>query len=267
MADSIEQALQQCLELLRQGITLEQALATYPGQAQELEPLLHAALIAQGGLAVRIPPEVRARVRSCALAEWDRRHQRRGWGWPMPAFGLRLAGAVASIILVMVLGSMGVGTAAAQAVPGDILYPVKEFREGAAQWFARSPEARVALYTGLVRERVEEVRTLVAKKQSSSEAISVALGRLNSHLLSLNNLLEGKTEGLTVPVGPGLAEALRVAAMEQRSAQGALEEALGQAPEEARPELQHAVDTLRQAQARVRAALEAVGASDPPNPK
>jgi len=265
VADSIEQALQECLELLRQGATLEQALARYPGQARELEPLLHTGLIAQGKLGISLPPEVRARVRSRVLAEWDRRHQRRGWGWPMPALRLRLAAAVASIVLVMALGGMGVGTAAAQAVPGDLLYPVKEFREGATLWFARSPEARVALYTSLVRERAEEVRALAAKEQASSQAISIALGRLDSHLLSLNALLEGKAEGRAVPPGPGLVEALQAAATEQWSAQGILEGALGQVPEEARPELRHAADALGQAQERVRAALEATGAVAPPS--
>ena len=138
----------------------------------------------------------------------------------MPAFRLRMAVAVASVLLVMGLGSMGIGTAAAQAVPGNFLYPVKELREGAVIWFTRSPEARIGLYSSLVRERVEEVRTLVAKKQPSSEAISVALGRLNSHLVSLNTLLEEKAEGQAVPPGPGLAEALRAAATEQRVGPG-----------------------------------------------
>jgi len=40
MADTLAQALEECLELLRQGVSLEECLARYPEDAGELEPLL-----------------------------------------------------------------------------------------------------------------------------------------------------------------------------------------------------------------------------------
>ena len=47
MAGRREQALQECLELLRQGLTLEECLTRYPEDAAELEPLLRTAQVAR----------------------------------------------------------------------------------------------------------------------------------------------------------------------------------------------------------------------------
>ena len=40
MADKLAQTLEECLELLSQGVSLEECLARYPEDAGELEPLL-----------------------------------------------------------------------------------------------------------------------------------------------------------------------------------------------------------------------------------
>ena len=40
MADRLEQTFEECLELLSQGVSLEECLARYPEYARELEPLL-----------------------------------------------------------------------------------------------------------------------------------------------------------------------------------------------------------------------------------
>jgi hypothetical protein len=65
MADRIEIVLDECLERLRQGESVEQCLARYPEQAAELEPLLRVAMASQkASLAVEPRPEFKARARN-----------------------------------------------------------------------------------------------------------------------------------------------------------------------------------------------------------
>lgn len=61
MADKLEQTLEECLELMRQGLTLEECLTRYPEDAGELEPLLRS----PAGLAARLlgEPEERGHGR------------------------------------------------------------------------------------------------------------------------------------------------------------------------------------------------------------
>jgi len=65
MAERFENMLDQCLEGLRQGESLEQCLARYPEQAAELAPLLRVAMASQkASSAVKPRPECKARARS-----------------------------------------------------------------------------------------------------------------------------------------------------------------------------------------------------------
>ena len=262
MADEIQDILQQCLELLREGTSLEECLGRYPEEAEEVEPLLQVALAAKSEFAPAISPAVRTRVRGRMLVEWDRRYQRRRWSWHVPIFLPRWAAVAASVVLVVALSGIGSVAAAGGAVPGDPLYPVKEFREAAQLWFTRSPEARVAMYNRLVKERVEEVRTLAAREQTRSNAISLALRRLDSHLTALNALVDENVHRRTA--GPPAAdsdflEELREVVTGQKSAEGVLKGTLDQVPTEARGGLLSALEAIQQARERVGAALEAVG--------
>ena len=159
--DVREEIVEECLELLRQGRSMEECLERYPEEAAELEPMLRVAFSVRSGLAADLPLPARTRMRSRVLAEWDRQHQPRSWNLRLPsvlpgsALFPRWAFAAAILVLALALGGLGTNTAAANTVPGDILYPVKELREGVELWFARSPEAKVEMYTSLVKERVD----------------------------------------------------------------------------------------------------------------
>src|SRR5512142_2154090 len=68
-------ALDNCLQALARGATMENALRRYPELADELRPLLEAALVARGSGRIHVPLDVRRRgrdrllKRSAALAE------------------------------------------------------------------------------------------------------------------------------------------------------------------------------------------------------
>ena len=143
-----QEVVEHCLELLQQGRTLEECLAQYPEEAAELEPMLRVAVSAQSDLAATMPSTTRIRIRDRVMSEWDRQHQPSRWTLSIPSFlsgwtlSPRVAFATAILVLALTLGGLGTNTAAANTVPGDVLYPVKEFREGVQLWFARVPRSQ-----------------------------------------------------------------------------------------------------------------------------
>lgn len=260
MVDRLDEVLQECLELLCQNVPLEECLATYAEDAEELEPLLRAALTSKRQLTPGMPPETRARLRARVLTEWDRSHLPRQRLWGLPSFLPRWAAVAASLVLAIMVGGAGAVTAAGGAIPGDSLYPVKELREGTQLWFARSPEAKVAIYSRLVEERVEEIREVTAKGRT--RPISIAVQRLEGHVADINQLVEESIEKPTdgsPAIAPGLVTQLQDVIAGQKSAEGLLQETFERAPVEARPGLQRALEAIQGGKARVRAALEAAG--------
>ena len=258
--------VEECLELLRQGRSLEECLERYPEDAAELEPILSMAASVRTDLAADMPLEARPRMKARLLAEWDRQHQPRHLRVPslFHNWGLfpRVAFVTASLVLVLVLGGLGTNTAAANTVPGDILYPVKECREGVQLWFARSPEDKVEMYTSLVKERVDEVKKMAAREQADLNAISDALARMEGHLTALNVVVENNLADREFrDVDPGFVEALRKSISEQGAAGGLLEKALDEVPTEGRPEFSDALKAIQLAQERIDSALEIVGNS------
>ena len=165
------------------------------------------------------------------------------------------------LALALALGGLGTNTAAAKAVPGDILYPVKEYREAVQLWFARSPEAKVGMYTNLVKERVQEVKKVVAREQTDLDVISDALARMEGHLTALNVVVERKLSDRAAgeaEVDSGFVEALEKSVNEQRAAGDLLAKALDEVPGESRPDFSNALKAIQRAQQRVDAALEAI---------
>ena len=270
MSDKVHTVLQDCIEMVRQGASPEECLARYPEYAQELEPLLETALTAQRQLPTAMPSmpsALRTRVRARVMAEWDRRHRPRQRFWHPPYLVPRWAASALSVVLVFVLSGTGTVLAAGSSVPGDPLYAVKELREDVSLWFARSPEAKVDIYTRLVKQRAEELMELAVDGKAGS-ASSVA-ARLEEHVSGVNRLVKERIERQTDgPLGPDseLLEKLHEVDRTQQSAAGILQEMLEQAPVESRVGLQRALETIERARDRVGTALEALGQPVSPLP-
>ena len=265
MEARIEDVLQECLELLKKGISIEDCLAQYPDDAQELEPLLQAASLSRQQFAIEMDGATRARLRGRVMGAWDQQHRRHRAGGGIFSIFPRFAAVAASLILVVALSGAGTVAASGGAVPGEALYPVKELREAAALWFARSPEAKVEMYTRLVKERVEEVRELAAKEEASSNTISHALERLEGNLAALHavmNVEVQRQQAEAVGPNPKFIEALEEAADGQQSVHAILKETLDGAPEQAQPGVGAALNAIQQAQESVRAAVEAANAAN-----
>ncbi len=124
MKPTIEEALDTCIEQIRQGSSIDTTVAAYPDFAAELKPLLATA----GELAALPQPPVAlhglmrelSRLAAEAKPRPEPRRIARLWTFPAPVL-LRVAAGVALLFFV----GWGATAVSAQATPGDLMYPVK----------------------------------------------------------------------------------------------------------------------------------------------
>lgn len=183
---SMDSALNDCIDQLAVGRSVEECLRLYPQFAADLRPMLEAGLLARraqyNALEVSTaqnrtrPRVVAAMMGQAALV---RRASYSGW--------LRVA-ALFLIVFIVVLGIAGVSES---SLPGDPLYPVKRLTES-AQLFIGD---RAVLREQFARRRIDEINTLLAQGREAEvefegdvEAVSGAISRI---------------AGLSVRVPPG----------------------------------------------------------------
>lgn len=264
-----------CVEMMRQGKSLEDCLAQYPADAEELKPLLLSATAPSletgaggaGEAGARIPLAMRSRIRTRVLAEWDQRHAPRSRSWGFPSFAPRWAVATVLVLGVVLLGGAGTAVAAQDAVPGANLYSVKQLEEQTRLWFARSPEVKVATYSELVRERADEIRELAARGDSAHTSVAVA--RLEQHISEVSQLVAETAAGgedLPAAFEPNLLETIDAALVGQGPTAAGLNNALELAPDDAYPCLRHSLKAIQSARQRVHAAAENIGRVSPESP-
>lgn len=161
---SIEDILDECLDRLQAGESVEACLARYPVEAAELEPLLRAAVtLTTARLQPR--PEFRQtakhRFQGAVRMERERRAARAGWtGLLSLPWARTWIGAAAAVLLLFVLGS-GTMIVSAESLPDQPLYPVKRFVERAQLALAPSETERADLHLRLADLRVREIAAMV----------------------------------------------------------------------------------------------------------
>ena len=275
MARKFEDILSECLDRVLVGEGIEECLASYQEQADELEPLLRVGLVASRASSVEPSAEFKAaalRRLEAALKHREEQRQKRslvffGWlGWQR-----RLAGAVATLLLLLVLGS-GMVWASDGSLPGDPLYRVKLATEQVRLTFAFSSMSKARLHVTLAEERVNEMVQLAERDKVGR--MEELVQRLASHLEKVGGLAplpipvpvlapapaparvgledESQPKLVTAPGVPGTApgrdiEELR--ALLEASAQrnlSLLEGILEKAPPQAKPALGSSLERLRQ---------------------
>ena len=260
MSRPSEDALQASLELITQGASLDECLARYPDYAGELEPLLAAAIKTRAKLTPGLSHSARGRIRAAVLAEWDHRPAPGRWRWRLPVLVPRWAAVAASVVVALMVSSTGTVLASSSSIPGDALYPVKQVREDVQLWLTRSPEAKVDLYTRLVKQRAEELKALALAGKGGPASIAAA--RLEKHVAGVNDLAArtlASDREAGVDIDPALAIKLSDSLKAQQSAAGEFQLLLSEAPAKAREGLERALQAIHQARDRVRAAQETIG--------
>jgi len=178
--------LDECLERILGGETLEQCLKLYPEQAAELRPLLETVLAVKEASAVEPRPEFKARARyqfRSALEEKAAPKRRPFFGW-MPRWATALA-----IILVLLLAGGGTVVAASNSMPDSILYPVKLATEQVQLVFTTSELGKAQLCANFADKRVEEVIYMAEK--GDAHQVEVLTERLDERLEMLAELASG----------------------------------------------------------------------------
>lgn len=154
-----ETLLQESLDLLEQGESIEQILARYPQFAADLRPFLETAV----QLATLVPqPSLAAKRQSqkafLAHAESLKVSPVR----PSPWYRLRqILLPIASLAVVLILFGMTAVSVSGSAIPGDALYPIKRLVENVRLNQANDPETAVTVAEQLRQERIREVQDLL----------------------------------------------------------------------------------------------------------
>lgn len=187
MAERFENLLNECIDRVLQGETVEQCLARHPEQAKDLEPLLRTAIAAREASAVDPRPEFKAQVRyqvQSRVSATKPGAARTGmplWGW-VP----RWAVIVVAVLLVFVLAGTGTVAASSDTVPGDTLYSVKTTSERVRMFFTLSDVAKAKLEARFAGRRVEEMVRIARRGDAIRlEALRI---RFNEHLARIDRL-------------------------------------------------------------------------------
>ena len=154
-----EAVLQESLDFLERGESIEQIIARYPEAEAALRPFLQTAVT----LSTLAPqPSLAARQNSQQAFLAHAQSLKTAPIRPSTWYHLRqILLPLASLAMVLVLfASMAVSVSAA-AIPGDALYGVKRIVENVRLNQTRDPETAVALLETYRQERIREVQTLL----------------------------------------------------------------------------------------------------------
>ena len=165
----LNQILENCLQAIENGDTIETAVSRYPELANELRPLLEIAVSVKNKNMFVVSSDVVRRNRTKLLqhaAEMrESQIQRKAQGvWFVPIRRL----VVTLIVLVIIFAS---GTSLARAssvtVPGDGLYPVKRTLENVLVLITFNHQQREVLELEQENERLDELQEVFDKGRST----------------------------------------------------------------------------------------------------
>jgi hypothetical protein len=149
--------LSRCLDRMAVGETAAACLAQYPQHADELGPLLAAAVEMSALSSYTISSAGRQRMRAQILSAEVSRNQQRAaswWRWPVVQFGMpRLATVLIVAVLCIVLSTAVV----AASQPGDLGYGLRIAGERVPALLARDPEARARAELGIAERRLGDL--------------------------------------------------------------------------------------------------------------
>jgi len=225
--------LDRCLQRIQtQKSSLEECLREYPDQAEELRPLLIAAVQVHGKLAPAGPSQAfRARAwkrlttsRGAAGPRQSQAAPRRWLSWK-PAYTL------ASLLLAIGLlaGSVGAAYASGEALPGDSLYGFKRGLEQAALALTATTAGDAQLLLRFADRRLAEAEQLLRRGRPAD--LPQALEGYENAIGELLEVAAQATDELDA-----VADALATHELK-------LQEVLDQAPDQAIPGLSRALES------------------------
>jgi len=187
--EELADILNECLDRLAGGESMQGCLTSYPQMAEELRPLLETALAARKAIDIEPDPKFKARARyeiGAAVREAATRKRRSFFSWQG-----RWAVAVASLLLALLVSGGGVAVAAGKSMPDSSLYPVKLAIEQVLLGLSPSAEAQAELLARMADSRVAEIVYLA--QNGNAAQIETAALRLDSYLTRIVSLAAAQT--------------------------------------------------------------------------
>jgi hypothetical protein len=204
MRRGLERALDECLSQLNTGeLSLEEVLARYPEHEAELRPLLRTAMaIRQVPQAVPSPAaKAVGRQRLLAAVAKKRREKARARPGVLRRLeqsaailvqplvqpqrpSLRLAQAIAALLIIFSLVSAGTLKVAAGSLPDSFLYPIKLTAERVKLALTTTAAGKARLHMSYSERRLEEARVLWEAGKGVSEATLQAMESANGDALT-----------------------------------------------------------------------------------
>jgi hypothetical protein len=177
--------LDECLERILRGESVEECVAGYPEHADELRELLMTAADARDATAVNPRPEFRERAsREFQAAIRDMEPVKEpgfpGW-WP------RWATVAVSVFVFVVLAGGGTVFAANYSLPDSPIYQVKLATEAVRLTFATSELTKAELYAEFADKRVDEIVEMADK--GNLKRVEQATDRMNNQLIAMADLV------------------------------------------------------------------------------
>jgi hypothetical protein len=176
----IEDILDNCLERLFEGESIEDCLRDYPRQASELEPLLKTSLaLLQKSAAIQPNPEFKARVYSQLQGMLHAKREKAEKKAIVPIWRRRWAVAMTTVLVILLAG-IGTAAASADALPDESLYAVKLATEQARMALAFSDMDRAELHIQFAERRATELAGVA--RQGKSGEIPALTEEVANHL-------------------------------------------------------------------------------------
>ncbi len=193
MKKPIEEALDICLQKIREGRPLEEVMKQFPDYAGELKELL---AIAKNIKDTPPPEPSEEGVTSCLVKlgqALQSQRQKPGKArlprylhFPFPVWA---RASVFAVIVVFI--SWGAVNLSANSVPGDFLYPIKFVTERAKFYLTANPTGKVELRITYSDERMQElVRNLDKRGELSTDLLKAMLDEATLALEDISRLPE-----------------------------------------------------------------------------
>jgi|WetSurMetagenome_2_1015567.scaffolds.fasta_scaffold25255_2 hypothetical protein len=210
--------LNECLDRILKGETVEDCLQRFPEHSRVLEPLLRTAQAAKIATTIQPRSEFKARARyefQSALREMEtKKFQRRrifNWHWQWQS-GWAVA---LVVVMVVVLGGGGTVAASSNSMPDEPLYSVKLASEQVQLAATSSEIGQAELNAKFANRRTEEIVYMASK--DNAQEVQVAAQRLNTNLSNITSIAaEGEGKG----AGPGPSTAGRAAGTSSADSNG-----------------------------------------------
>ena len=181
-SNEIEKILDDCLERIFAGETVEDCLRDYPSYSIELRTLLEMATGIADAVDITPRPEFREQAaRDFQAALRDTKVSKGSF------FSLhRWAVTALSAVVVVLMAGGGTVAAASNSLPDNPLYNVKLATESVRIAFAFSDESKVELYAEFANERVDEIVTMA--EAGNVAALNRATDNLNGQLIAIADI-------------------------------------------------------------------------------